>query len=108
MVVIIWRQTQHVKSENWDPLEKLEKKFVEAEKRIGFPVETKTRHRALFGPNGVNTLVIDYKWESMAKMEKVYTKAMLDPEYQKLMDEAFPLVDDSKWEVLVPWPAFPE
>ena len=108
MVVIIWRQIQHVKSENWGLLEAMEKKFVEAEKRLGFPVETKTRHRALFGSEGVNTLVIDTKWESLAKMEKIYTKAILDPEYQKLMDEVFPLVEDSKWEILVPWPVFPE
>ncbi|TFG24381.1 MAG: hypothetical protein EU533_02180 [Promethearchaeota archaeon] len=108
MVSIIWRQTQHIKSENWDPLEDMEKKFLAAEKRIGFPVETKTRHRALFGSNGVNTLVIDYKWESMAKMEKVITKALLDPEYQKLSDQVYPLIEDSKWEIFVQWPAFPK
>ena len=84
MVLIIWRQIQKIKPDKWDALEKLEKKFIEVEKRLGFPTETKKRYRALIGSEGVNTLIIDYHWDSMAKMEKVYTKAFLDPDYQKL------------------------
>jgi hypothetical protein len=41
-------------------------------------------------------------------MEKTYTKAFLDPEYQKLAEEALPLIEENRWEILVPWPAFPE
>ncbi|MHA1669293.1 MAG: hypothetical protein ACTSV5_01815 [Promethearchaeota archaeon] len=108
MVLIIWRQIQKVKSDKWDDLEIVEKKFIEDEKRLGFPTEKKKRYLALFGPDGVNSLIIDYQFNRMAKMEKVYTKAVLDPDYQKLMKEAFPLIEDSKWEILVPWPIFPE
>ena len=108
MVLIIWRQIQKVKSDKWDDLEKLEKKFVEVEKRIGFPVETKKRYRALFGSESINNLIIDFHWDSMAKMEKVYTKAFLDSDYQKLVEEALPFVEESRWEILIPWPAFPE
>ncbi|MBY9004120.1 MAG: hypothetical protein KGD73_09130 [Candidatus Lokiarchaeota archaeon] len=108
MVLIIWRQTQKIKSDKWDELEKVEKKFLEAEKQLGFPTETKKRYRGLFGSEGVNTLIIDYQWVSMAKMEKIYTKAILDPDYQKLMEEALPLIEESRWEILVSWPAFPE
>jgi len=108
MVLIIWRQIQKVNPDKWDELEKMEKKFIEAEKRIGFPTETKKRYRPLFGPKGVNSLIIDYQWDSMAKFEKVYTKAVLDADYQKLVEEAFPLLSESIWEILVQWPAFPE
>jgi len=44
----------------------------------------------------------------MAKMKKVYTKAFLDSDYQKLIETAFPLIDESRWEILIPWRAFPE
>jgi hypothetical protein len=108
MVLIIWRQIQKIKADKWDELEKLEKKFLEAEKRLGFPTETKKRYRALFGSDGVNSLIIDYHWDSMAKMEKIYTKAYLDSDYQKLAREALPLIDENRWEILIPWPAFPE
>ena len=108
MVLIIWRQTQKIKSDKWDELEGLEKRFLQVEKRLGFPTETKKRYRALFGPGDINTLIIDYQWESMAKMEKTYTKAFLDPEYQKLAEEAMPLIEEDRWEILVPWPAFPD
>jgi hypothetical protein len=108
MVLIIWRQIQKIKPDKWDAIEKIEKKFIELEKRLGFPTETKKRYRALFGSEGVNTLIIDYHWDSMAKMEKVYTKAFLDPEFQKLSSEAQPYVEENRWEILVPWPAFPE
>ena len=56
----------------------------------------------------MNTLIVEFQWESMAKMEKIYTKAILDPEYQKLSEEAMPLIEENRWELLVPWPAFPE
>jgi hypothetical protein len=108
MVLIIWRQIEKINADKWDELEKLEKRFLEVEKRLGFPIETKKRYRALFGSSDVNTLIIDYQWDSMAKMEKTYTKAFLDPEYQKLAEEALPLIEENRWEILVPWPAFPE
>jgi hypothetical protein len=108
LVLVLWRQVQKIKSDKWDELEKVNKKFNEIEKRLGFPMETKKRYRLLLGRDGVNTLIVEFQWESMAKMEKVYTKAILDPEYQKLSDEAMPLIEENRWELLVPWPAFPE
>ncbi|TXT53257.1 MAG: hypothetical protein BAJALOKI2v1_1090004 [Promethearchaeota archaeon] len=108
MVLIIWRQTQKIKPDKWDELEELEKRFLKEEKRLGFPTDTKKRYRAVMGSSGVNTLIIEFQWESMAKMEKIITKSLLDPEYQKLTEEGNKIIDESRWDIFVPWPIFPE
>jgi hypothetical protein len=108
MVLTIWRQVQKIKPDKWDYLEKLDKKFFEIEKPLGFPTETKKRYRLMVGSEGVNTLIVEFQWESLTKMKKTYTKAVLDPEYLKLAEEANSIVEEDRWELLVPWPAFPE
>ena len=37
-------------------------------------------------------------------MEKTITKALLDPEYQKLVEEAEDIIETSWWEIYTPLP----
>ncbi|MFX1443472.1 MAG: hypothetical protein ACFFHV_08675, partial [Promethearchaeota archaeon] len=77
MVIIIQRLVQRVYNGKWDELEAIDKKFTEIENQIGYP--PKKRYRYLTGTHDTNTIVIEHQWESLAKMEKIMTKAFLDP-----------------------------
>ena len=106
MVIIIQRLVQRVFNGKWDELEKIDKKFNEIEDKIGFPTPKK-RYRYLTGGYNTSTIVIEREWESMAKLEKIMTKAFLDPEYQKLGDELASIIETQNHELLIPHPAFP-
>ena len=106
MVIIIQRLVQRVFNGKWDELEAIDKKFNEMEEKMGFP--TKKRYRYLTGPHDTNTIVIEYQWESLAKMEKLMTKAFLDPEYEKLGNQLDSIIESQTFELLVPHPPFPE
>lgn len=106
MVIVIWRQIQKIKAGKWDELEEINKKFNEIEQKLGFP-DNKKRYRHLIGTQDISTLIIEFQWESMAKMEKMVTKAVLDPEYQKLQAKAELIIESSQWELYTPWPLVP-
>ena len=53
-------------------------------------------------------IIIERKWESLAKMEKIMTKGFLDPEIQKLSQQLDSIIEWQKIELLVPHPPFPE
>ena len=106
MVIVIQRLVQRVYNGKWDELETIDKKFNEIESKIGFP--PKKRYRYLAGPHDTNTIVIEFQWESLAKLEKTMTKAFLDPEYVKLGNQLESIIESQTFELLVPHPAFPE
>ncbi len=105
MVVVIQRMVQKVINaqnlETWDKLEKVDKKFNELEKKLGYP-DNKKRLRCLFGSLDSNTIVIEYEWQSLGKMERTMTKAFLDPEYQKLNKELEGIIESSTIEIYTP------
>ncbi len=103
IVIILHRQVQIIKTGKWNDLEELDKKFEEIEKRIGFP-DTKKRWRCLMGPHHLNTQIVEREWDSMGKMEKTTTKALLDPDYQKLVEEAEDIIEQTWWEIYTPLP----
>lgn len=106
MVIIIQRLVQRVYNGKWDELEPIDKKFTEIEDKMGFP--PKKRYRYITGPQDTNTIVIEYQWESLAKMEKLMTRAFLNPEYQKLSNSLDTIIQSQYLELLVPHPPFPE
>jgi hypothetical protein len=105
MVIIIQRLVQRVFNGKWDELEKIDKKYAEIEDKYGFP--PKKRYRYLSGSYDTSTIVVEREWESLAKLEKLITKAYLDPEYQKLGDELDTIIESGSQELLVPHPPFP-
>lgn len=105
MVIIIQRLVQRVINGKWDELEEIDKRFNEIEDKYGFP--PKKRYRYFSGSINFNTIVVERQWESLAKLEKLLTKAFLDPEYQKLGDELDFIIEKQYQELLVPHPPFP-
>ncbi|MFX0072400.1 MAG: hypothetical protein ACFFAO_15050 [Candidatus Hermodarchaeota archaeon] len=103
MVIVLHRQIQIIDPEKWDELEEINKKFDELEKQIGFP-DTKKRWRAVFGTHHLNTHIVEFVWESMAKLEKTMVKALINPEYQKLQEEIAPIIKKNYWEIYTPLP----
>jgi len=106
MVIVIWRQIQKIYPDKWDELEEIEKKFSEIEKKLGFP-DNKKRYRHLMGTHNLSTMIVESQWESMAKLEKTITKAVLDPEYQKLEEKTRSIIIENQWEIYTPWPLVP-
>ena len=100
MVVVIQRMVQTIPAGRWDEYEELDKKFDEIEKKIGYP--QKKRLRCLFGAVGSNSIVIEFEWASLSKMEKTITKAYLDPEYQKLLEKLQSLILKATTEIYTP------
>ena len=72
------RLIQRIASGKWDDLEELDKKFNEIEDKLGYP--PKKRFRSLSGEYDNNVIIIEREWQSLAKMEKIMTKGVLDPE----------------------------
>ncbi len=105
MVIIIQRLVQRVFNGKWDELEEIDKRFNEIEDKYGFP--PKKRYRYFSGSLNLNTIVVERQWESMAKFEKIMTKAFLDPEFLKLGDELESIIETNSQELLIPHPAFP-
>ena len=106
MVIVIQRLIQEINNGKWDELEPIDKKFTEIENKLGYP--PKKRYRCLSGPNTTSTIIIERQWESLAKMEKISTKAFLDPEYGKLESQLDSIIKSQKQELLVPHPPFPQ
>ena len=106
MVIVIQRLIQGIYNGKWEELEAIDKKFTEIENRMGFP--PKKRYRYITGPYDTNTIIIERQWDSLSKMEKLSTKAFLDPEYQKLDNSLDTIIKSQIQELLVPHPPFPE
>lgn len=106
MVIVIYRAIQRVANGKLDDLEDIDKKFDEIETQLGYP--PKKRYRCLSGSLDINTIIIERKWESFAKMEKIMTKGFLDPDLQKLSKKLDSIIEWQKIELYVPHPPFPE
>ncbi|MFO7796439.1 MAG: hypothetical protein ACQERB_08590 [Promethearchaeati archaeon] len=106
MVIVIARLTQKIRPGMWDELDKIDKQFTEIENKLGYP--PKKRYRALLGGNPIDTLIIDREWKSLAEMEKVMTKGVLDEDYQKLSSKLDDIIEWARYEIFVPHPPFPE
>jgi hypothetical protein len=50
----------------------------------------------------MNTLVVEYEWESLAQMEAVFESAMADAEWQALSVEVGSILKDNQMELYVP------
>ena len=101
-MIIVERLVQYIYPDKWAELEVLDKKFNLSEARLGFP--PKKRYQSLSGTLKMNTLIIERQWESLAKLEATYEKAMADPEQQALQMESSSIIKSSFWELYMPLP----
>jgi hypothetical protein len=100
---ILHRQIQQVRPGKWAELEAIDKKFNAVESRFGFPTNKK-RYRCYFGSHNLNTLIVEYEWESFAAMEAAFEKAMADPEWQALSAEIESIIKSNQMELFAPMP----
>ena len=101
MVLLLERVWQEIVPTKIDEYEKLNKEFDELElNKFGYP--PKKRWRCLSGPHNIYTIIFEREWASMAKMERIITKAYLDPEIQALQQRIIELIIDTRTEYYVP------
>jgi hypothetical protein len=93
---------QKIYPDKWAELELIDKKYNKIEARLGFP--SKKRYTLLTGGYPMNTLIIERQWESMAKMEATYEKALMDPEHQALQAEGALIIKSIHSELYMPRP----
>jgi len=101
-MVIVERLTQKLRPNKFEELEKLDKKYTALENKFGFPL--KKRYQLIAGGNDFNTLIVERHWESLAKMEAAYEKALADAEYQKLNEESSSAIKSTQMELYTPLP----
>lgn len=101
-MIAIERTTQKVYPGKWAELEEIDKRYNEVEMRAGFP--QKKRFQCVIGGLAQNLIIIERQWDSLAEMEKIYEKALADPEYQALGKEVTSIVQSSQTEVFTPLP----
>jgi hypothetical protein len=102
MPEILVRFIQEIRPDKWAELEAIDSKYVEIEEKLGFP--PKKRYRSLMGGYHYDTLLIDRVWESLAQLEEVTLKSMVDSEYQKLQEELVPIMKSQRVEMYLPMP----
>lgn len=100
---ILHRQIQHVRPDKWAELQEIDKRFDAIEGRLGFP-GNKRRYRCFFGSHTMDTLIVEYEWESLATMEAASERAMADPEWQALSEEVMSILKDNQMELYMPLP----
>ena len=100
---ILHRQIQQVRPGKWEDLHAIDKRFDVVERRLGFPAN-KRRYRCYFGTHTLDTLIVEYEWESMAAMEVAFAKAMADPEWLSLGTEVETIIESNQMELYMPLP----
>jgi hypothetical protein len=101
-MIIIEHMVQHVRAGKWSGLDALDKKYNALESTLGFP--PKRRLQSLSGSHDTSTIIIERQWESMAKLEATWEKAMADPAYQALGVESEEIIESNHWELYLPMP----
>ncbi len=101
-MIIIHREVQHIYPDKWADLAVIDQEYNKIEAKYGFP--QKKRSQLLSGKDEMNTLIIEYQFESLAAMEAAFEKLMADPEWQALGERANSILRDIRIELLMPLP----
>jgi hypothetical protein len=96
---VLYRVVQHIYTDKWAELEVYEKEVTELEAKYNFPLETKKRYRMLSGPDNLDTLNVEYEWESLAAFEAGMEKLMADPSFPEINVKGLPIVKDMSIEL---------
>ncbi|MBN1667448.1 MAG: hypothetical protein JW862_10175 [Anaerolineales bacterium] len=101
-MVILERIIHQIYPDKWSEVNALEAEFDQIEKPLGFT--EKKLFKMLTGGDGVNTLVIERHWPSMAAMEAMYDKAMVDSGWQAMGKKMSTVIKDTRYELLLVLP----
>ena len=93
---IVHRLIQQIAPGKWGQVLDWDAKYGAIEQRYGVPPYR--RYRAMVGADGTDTLVSEQEWESMAAFEERYTKAIADPDWEKLDAEAASVITSGRHE----------
>jgi hypothetical protein len=97
-MAIIMREIQKVRPGQWEALKEAETKWNAFEARVGFP-SGKRRCRVYSGVEDTNTIVVEFKFESLAALDAANKAAEADPEYQELIGELDSIIASNRVEL---------
>lgn len=97
-MAIIIREIQKVRPGQWGALEAAESKWAVFEERTGFS-RKRRRFRVFSGVEDMNTIVIEFEFESLAALDAAYERGEADPEYEELMEELYTIISSSRVEL---------
>jgi len=99
-MVVIERLIQKIHPGKFAELAEIDEKYNVLEADFGFP--PKKRLQCVAGGHAFNTLIVERQWESLAKMEAVYEKALANQDYQKLNQESIAVIESTQMELYTP------
>lgn len=97
---VIERNIREVFPGKLEELDILDDKFTEIENKHGFP--PKKNYRCIAGSYDQNTIILERKWESLAKMEEAFAKFLADPEVKELLSEVPKVLKSQRRELYAP------
>jgi hypothetical protein len=97
-MAIIVGEIQNVRPGKWKALEEAEPKWAAFEERTGFS-RKRRRFRVFSGVEDMNTVVIEFEFDSLAALDAAYERGEADPEYEVLMEELFTIISSSRVEL---------
>ena len=97
-MALIVRHVQTYRPENWDRALAGIQRWIPIGRRLGIPKDNFCRY--ISGADGVFTLVNQREYDSLEAWQAALDKMMGDPENQALAEEANPLVEDWRIELL--------
>ena len=97
---VIERNIREVFPGKFEELDILDAKFIEIENKVGFP--PKKYYRCIAGTYDQNTVVLERKWESLAKMEEAFTEFLSVPEVKELLREIPKILKSQRRELYTP------
>jgi hypothetical protein len=97
-MAIIIREIQKVRPGQWEALEAAEPKWAAFEERTGFSRKRK-RYRVFSGTEDMNTIVIEFEFDSFTELDAAYKRGEADPEYEVLMEELYQIISSSRVEL---------
>lgn len=98
-MLILERIVHQIDPDKWPEVMIMEAEFDQVEKPFGFT--EKKRFRTLIAEDGVNTLVIERNWPSMAALEAAYDKASADPGWQAIGMKWSTVIKDTRYELFL-------
>lgn len=99
-MVVLERMVQEIFPGKTAELEELDKRYNDVEGGLGFPA--KKRFWSISGAYGMNTLIIEREWPSMAAMEAAYEKSFANPDVQALFAAGADIIKSSRIELYMP------